>query len=97
MKNKIKIIKKKKDLIFIIKTVILCNNSLKNNKKIMPVVRINEDTKKILENIEIELFWLKLNTPDEKIKHLAWFYNNFEKKFDIKANLKEKQDKEKSK
>lgn len=97
MKNKIKIIKKKKDLIFIVKTVILCNNSLKNNKKIMPVVRINEDTKKILENIEIELFWLKLTTPDEKIKHLAWFYNNFEKKFDIKANLKEKQDKEKSK
>lgn len=93
MKSKIKSIKKKKDLIFIIKTVILCNNSLKNNKKIMPVIRINEDTKEILEKLDVEMFWLKLNTPDEKIKHLAWFYNNFEKKFDIEANLKEKKDK----
>lgn len=89
-KSKIKIIKKKKDLIFVIKNVILCNNNLTNNKNKMPVVRLNEDTKEILDNIEIELFWLKLSTPDEKIKHLAWFYNNFEKKFDIQANLKEK-------
>jgi len=45
---------------------------MKNPKSI----RLDETTKAKLDEIEIETTWVKLNTYDDKINFLIWFYGS---------------------
>jgi len=40
-------------------------------------VLIKDETYDNLKNLEIELWWIKLDTHDQKVSHLIWFYKHY--------------------
>ena len=43
-------------------------------------IRVKDETKKKFDELFITMWWVDLSTADDKLKHLMWFYNNFEKR-----------------
>ena len=41
-------------------------------------IRVKDETKKKFDELFITMWWVDLSTADDKLKHLMWFYNNFE-------------------
>jgi len=39
-------------------------------------VRLEPDTVHKLKELEIEMWWVKLKTYEDKINHLIWFYSS---------------------
>jgi len=40
-------------------------------------IYIKDETLEKLKNLEVEMWWLKLDTHDQKILHLIWFYEHY--------------------
>lgn len=40
-------------------------------------VRLDWVTIDELKNLNVEMWWVKLKTYDDKINHLIWFYKNY--------------------
>lgn len=45
----------------------------------MASIRVKDDTKKEFDDLYITMWWINISSADDKLKHLIWFYNNFEK------------------
>ena len=43
-------------------------------------IRVKDETKKKFDELFITMWWVDLSTADDKLKHLMWYYNNFEKR-----------------
>lgn len=40
-------------------------------------VRLDWETIDELKELNVEMWWVKLKTYDDKINHLIWFYKNY--------------------
>lgn len=39
-------------------------------------IKIENDTLEKLKNINIEMWWVKIKSYDDKINHLMWYYSS---------------------
>lgn len=79
--------KKNKKTWFFSKKIIILNNKWKLLFKIKimntlkpQAVKLRGETTEKLKDLKIEIAWVELNTYDDKINHLIWFYNEYNKK-----------------
>ncbi len=51
--------------------------SEKENSKELTSIRVSKWAVELLNNLQIEIWWVDLSWQDNKIKHLIWFYKNY--------------------
>lgn len=40
-------------------------------------IRVAKDTVELIKDLEVELWWVKLASVDDKLNHLVWFFKHY--------------------